>query len=139
MYLKQSDLFWGISQNVIQSITAKAVQQEFQKGDTIFKVDEPADCFYVLIKGRVRLELWTTGRKVYCSNRVGEIFGWSALIGRKGYSATVICDRQTMVLKFHKENIHHLLDKDPESAAIFYKQLASALGNRLLAAYQLLK
>jgi CRP-like cAMP-binding protein len=138
MYLKQSDLFWGISQNVIQSITAKAVQQEFQAGDIIFKTDEPADCFYVLIKGRVRLELRATGRKVYSSDRVGEIFGWSALIGRKGYSATVICDKQTMVLKFHKKNIHHLLDQDPESATIFYKQLASALGNRLLAVYELL-
>lgn len=138
MYLKQSDLFWGISQNVIQSITAKAVQQEFHAGDTIFKTDEPADCFYVLIKGRVRLELRATGRKVYSSERVGEIFGWSALIGRKNYSATVICEKQTMVLKFHKKNIQHLLDQDPESAAIFYKQLASALGNRLLTVYELL-
>ncbi len=139
MYLKQSDLFWGISQNVIQTITAKAVQQEFQAGDTIFKADEPADCFFVLIKGKVKLELRATGRKVYSSDRVGEIFGWSALIGRKGYSATVICDQQTMVLKFHKDNIHHLLDQDPESAAIFYKQLASALGNRLLTVYELLE
>ncbi|MGD9010089.1 MAG: cyclic nucleotide-binding domain-containing protein [Desulfobacteraceae bacterium] len=138
MYLKQSDLFWGISQNVIQSITAKAVQQEFQADDIIFKTDEPADCFYVLIKGRVRLELRATGCKIYSSDRVGEIFGWSALIGRKGYSATVICEKQTMVLKFHKKNIQLLLDQDPESAAIFYKQLASALGNRLLAVYELL-
>jgi CRP-like cAMP-binding protein len=139
MYLKQSDLFWGISQNVIQSITAKAVQQEFQAGDIIFKTDEPADCFYVLIKGRVKLELQSTGRKIYSSDRVGEIFGWSALIGRKGYSATVICEKQTMVLKFHKKSIHHLLNQDPESAAIFYKQLASALGNRLLKVYELLE
>ncbi len=139
MYLKQSDLFWGMSQNVIQSITAKAVQQEFQAGDTVFMADDPADCFYVLIKGRVKLVLRETGRKVYCSERVGEIFGWSALIGRKGYSATVICDKQTMVLKFYKETIQYLLDHDPESAAIFYKQLASALGNRLLTAYELLE
>jgi signal-transduction protein with cAMP-binding, CBS, and nucleotidyltransferase domain len=92
----------------------------------------------VLIKGSVRLELRTTGRKVYSSDRVGEIFGWSALIGRQDYSATVVCEKQTMVLKFYTEHIHHLLDQDPESAALFYKQLASALGNRLLTAYQLL-
>jgi CRP-like cAMP-binding protein len=70
---------------------------------------------------------------------VGEIFGWSALIGRKNYSATVICEQQTLVLKFHKDNIHHLLDQDAESAAIFYKQLARALGNRLLTVYELLE
>lgn len=139
MYLKQADLFWGISQNVIQSITAKAVRQEFQAGDIIFKAGDPADCFYVLIKGRVRLELRPTQRKVYSSDRVGEIFGWSALIGRKQYSATVICEQQTMVLKFHRKNLHHLLDQDVESATIFYKQLACALGNRLLTVYELLE
>jgi signal-transduction protein with cAMP-binding, CBS, and nucleotidyltransferase domain len=138
MYLKQADLFWGVSQHVIQSITAKAIQQEFQAGDIIFKTNDPADCFYVMIKGRVRLELGPAGCKVYSSDRVGEVFGWSALIGRKKYSAAVICEQQTMVLKFHKQDVHHLLDQDAESAAIFYKQLACALGNRLLTAYELL-
>ncbi len=139
MYLKQADLFWGISQNVIQSITAMAVRQEFQAGDIIFKAGDPADCFYVMIKGRVSLELRPTQRKVYSSDRVGEIFGWSALIGREAYSATVICEQQTMVLKFHRKNLHHLLDQDVESATIFYKQLACALGNRLLTVYELLE
>ncbi|MEJ2155398.1 MAG: cyclic nucleotide-binding domain-containing protein [Desulfobacteraceae bacterium] len=139
MYIKQADLFWGISQNVIQSITAKAVRQEFQAGDIIFKAGDPADCFYVMIKGRVSLELRPTQRKVYSSDRVGEIFGWSALIGRKEYSATVICEQQTMVLKFHRKNLHHLLNQDVESAMIFYKQLACALGNRLLTVYELLE
>jgi CRP-like cAMP-binding protein len=139
MYIKQADLFWGISQNVIQSITAKAVRQEFQAGDIIFKAGDPADCFYVMIKGRVSLELRPTQRKVYSSDQVGEIFGWSALIGRKEYSATVICEQQTMVLKFHRKNLHHLLNQDVESAMIFYKQLACALGNRLLTVYELLE
>ncbi|MGD8837594.1 MAG: cyclic nucleotide-binding domain-containing protein [Desulfobacteraceae bacterium] len=139
MYLKQADLFWGVSQHVIQSITAKAVQQEYQPGDIIFKSNDPADCFYVMIKGRVRLELRPTGCKVYSSDRVGEVFGWSALIGRKQYSATVVCEQQTMVLKFHTQNVHHLFDQDAESAAIFYRQLACVLGNRLLAVYELLE
>ncbi len=139
MYLKQADLFWGISQCVIQSITAKAAQEEFPAGSTIFKAGDPADCFYVMIKGRVRLELQPTGCRVYSSDRVGEIFGWSALIGREAYSATVVCEQQTLVLKFLKENLCHLLDRDAESAAIFYKQLACALGNRLLTVYELLE
>lgn len=137
MYLKQADLFWGMSQNAIQSITAKAVKQEFQQGETIFKANDPADFFFVLIKGKVRLELKPTGRKVYCSERVGEIFGWSALIGRTVYSVTVVCERRTIVLKFPKDNVLRLLDKDAENAVIFYKQLACALGNRLLRVYDI--
>jgi hypothetical protein len=44
-----------------------------------------------------------------------------------------------MVLKFYKEHILHLLGQDPESAALFYRQLASALGNRLLTTCQLIE
>lgn len=139
MYLKQSDLFWGMSQNAIQAFTAKANKQEFQQGEIIFKADDPADFFFVLIKGKVRLELQPAGRKVYSSDRVGEIFGWSALIGREDYSATVICEQQTIVLKFSKDNFLSLLDKDAENAVLFYKQLAYALGNRLLRVYDILE
>lgn len=139
MYLKQADLFWGMSQNVIQAITSKAIKQEFQQGDPICKADDSADYFYVLIKGRVRVDLPATGRKVYSSERVGELFGWSALIGRKKFLATVVCEKQTTALRFNWREVSHLLDQDADSCAIFYKQLAGALGNRLLTAYGLLE
>ncbi|MEJ2641473.1 MAG: cyclic nucleotide-binding domain-containing protein [Desulfosarcinaceae bacterium] len=138
MYLKQADLFWGMSQSIIQAITAKAVRQEYQPGDVIFGADDSADCFYVLIKGKVRMDLKSSGRSVYSSDRVGEIFGWSALIRKGSYSAAVICEAPTTTLRFNCEAVRHLLDQDADSAAIFYKQLARALGNRLLSAYDLI-
>jgi CRP-like cAMP-binding protein len=139
MYLKQADLFWGMSQSVIQAITAKAVRQEHQPGEVIFKAEDPADCFYVLIKGKVRMELHDSGRSVYSSDNVGEIFGWSALIQRGNYSATVICDTPTITLRFNCEAVCQLLERHPDGAVIFYKQLAAALGDRLIAAYSLLE
>jgi CRP-like cAMP-binding protein len=138
MYLKQADLFWGMSQSVIQAITAKAVRQEFQPGDVIFKADDPADNFYVLIKGKVRMDLKSSGRSVYTSDQVGEIFGWSALVRKGSYASTVICEAPTTALCFNCDAICHRLEQDADSAAIFYKQLARALGNRLLSAYNLL-
>jgi CRP-like cAMP-binding protein len=138
MYLKQADLFWGMSQSVIQAITAMAVRQEFQPEEVIFKAEDSADCFYVLITGKVRMELQGSGRNVYSSAKVGEIFGWSALVRQENYSATVVCEAPTIVLRFDCASVCHLLEQDAESAAIFYKQLAAALGSRLLTAYHLL-
>lgn len=138
MYLKQADLFWGMSQGFIQSITARAVKQEFKANDTIFKSDDAAKFFYVLIQGKVRLVLKQSGQQVYTSDRIGEIFGWSALIGRPDYAADVICEAPTLVLRFKKEDVTQLLENDAENAVLFYRQLAGALGNRLLQAYDLL-
>ena len=139
MYLKQADLFWGMSQSVIQAITAKAERQEFQADEVVFRAEDAADCFYVLIKGKVRMELRGSGRSVYGSDKVGEIFGWSALIRQNHYSATVICEAPTIVLRFDCDSVWQQLEHDAESAAIFYKQLAAALGNRLLKAYDLIE
>ncbi|MFN2353618.1 MAG: Crp/Fnr family transcriptional regulator [Desulfopila sp.] len=139
MYLKQADLFWGMSQDAIQKITGKAVKREFQKDDVIFKASDQADHFYVLIQGKVRMELAKSSRCVYSSDTTGEIFGWSTLTGREDYSATVICEEQTKALQFHKVHVMSLLEEDSDCAANFYKQLAGALGSRLLETYDLLE
>ena len=139
MYLKQSDLFWGMTQDTIQKITDKTVKQEFLEGDVVFKADDQADYFYVLISGKVKMELQDSGHSVYSSDKTGEIFGWSALIGRNDYSTTVICEKPTMTLQFHRDHLHSLLEKDADCAANFYRQLARALGNRLLKTYKLLE
>jgi CRP-like cAMP-binding protein len=139
MYLKQSDLFWGLSQNFIRSLTSEATKQTFLPGDKIFCVDDPADFFYVLIQGKIRLMVGQPGQGVYISDQIGEAFGWSALIGRDKYSASCICDQTAVLLKFDKGHVLRLLDQDTESAAIFFKHLAGALGDRLLHLYQTVK
>lgn len=139
MYLKQSDLFWGLSHDVIQKIMDKTVKLEFQPGDTIFKADDQAAHFYVLIDGKVRMELQDSGRDVYSSTKTGEIFGWSALIDRSEYSATVVCEEPTKALRFDKDHVQKLLAQDSTCSAGFYKQLARALGDRLLKTYDLLE
>jgi len=139
MYLKQSDLFWGMTQDTIQKIMEKAVKRQFQPGETIFKADDQADYFYVLIQGKVQMVLQDSGRHVYSSSKTGEIFGWSALITHGEYSATVISEEPTMVLQFHKDHVQSLLEQDAQCSANFYKQLARALGDRLLKTYDLLE
>ena len=139
MYLKQADLFWGLSQDFIRHLTAEATKQTFLPGDKVFCVDDPADYFYVLIQGKIRLLVGQSGQGAYISDQIGEAFGWSALIGREKYSATCICDQTAVLLRFDKGHVLRLLDQDMESAAIFFKHLAGALGNRLLHLYQTVK
>jgi CRP-like cAMP-binding protein len=139
MYLKQADLFWGLSQQFIQSLTSEATKQTFQPGEIVFRSDDPADFFYVLIQGRIRLEIGEAGKGVYVSDRTGEVIGWSTLIGREKYSATCICDQAAVLLMFEKGHIARLLERDAESASVFFKHLAAALGDRLLKLYQMIQ
>jgi len=137
MYLKQTELFWGLNQNFIQSATAIATRESFDKDDCVFKANEPAIRFYVLIRGKIKLALPETEQVVYRSDCVGEIFGWSALLDRKTYSVSGFCEEPSVVLVYDQLRFRRLLEKDTESARIFFRQLACELGERLLSCYQL--
>ena len=87
MIIKQADLFYGLNHNVIKDLMAIASRASCVQGEVIFRSGEPATHFYILIQGCVRLRLGHAGREVFTSCRIGEIFGWSSLIGRHDYSA----------------------------------------------------
>ena len=55
MYLQQTQLFWGLSQEFVKKVMSVATLVSFQPGDVVFQKNEPASCFYILIKGQVKV------------------------------------------------------------------------------------
>lgn len=137
MYINQSDLFWGLNQKFVQEIMAIAERVSLEEGDVLFNDGEIPEHMYILAKGVVKLILGETGRLVYTGSRVGEAFGWSSLIGRKAYTATAICAEPAVVLKFERNQLLRILEKDTASGYLFFKQLSAALGKRLIEMYKL--
>jgi CRP-like cAMP-binding protein len=136
MYIKQSDLFLGLNHHFVKEIMAIAQKESHAESQFVFRLGEPADHFYILINGQVQLSLGDSGQVVYTSSNVGETFGWSSLIGRDSYSASALCLQPTDLLKIERHKLQNLLEKDTDSGYLFFKQLAEALGNRLLQLYQ---
>jgi CRP-like cAMP-binding protein len=136
MIIKQADLFYGLNHNFIKDLMAIASRTSCVKGDVIFRSNEPATHFYILIQGCVRLRLDHAGREVFTSCRIGEIFGWSSLIGRQSYSASAECMETAALLKIDRQQFQTILEKDLFSGLLFFKQLAAALGGRLIQLYE---
>ena len=91
-----------------------------------------------MLSGCVKLSIGAAGQMVYKASRVGEAFGWSSLIGGAEYSASAECIEPTKLLKTDSEKFSIVLENDPDSGVIFFKQLAATLGNRLLESYKLI-
>jgi len=136
MYLRQSDLFAGLSHYFLKEVMNIAVRHAYQEDEVIFTDGEPADWLFVLVSGHIQLRLDEIGQVVYSSDRMGEAFGWSSLIGKQGYTATAISLAPTVVLKIERQRLQHLLDADEDNGRIFYRQLAATLGKRLLELYR---
>ena len=138
MYLKQKDIFWGMDKAIVKEIMGIAVTKSHQEGEWLFREGDPANTFYILIKGRVKLILGETGHVVYIVSNAGEAFGWSSLIGRKDFSASAQCMTRTKLLKFDRDKLQKVLENDPAHGLILFKRLAALLGTRLLQSYKII-
>ena len=137
MYIKQSELFTGISMDFVKNFMDICEMSSHKKGEVLFRENDPAKFFFILLNGRVKLSVGEPQQVVYNAERNGEAFGWSSLIGGDVYSASAECLEPTKLLKTASSDLSRILEEDTENGIIFFKQLAATLGKRLLETYKL--
>ena len=135
MYLKQGDLFWGMDTDFVKEAMAATTKENLEEGEVVFKEGDPAESFYILVKGRIKLTLGEKSREVYVAYQPGEIIGWSSLIGRDTLSATARCLEPTILSKVDRQRFLDTLGRYPSEGATLFQRVASMLGNRLVNLY----
>lgn len=133
--MKQGDLFWGMDNGFVKEIMNESEKAAWDEGSVLFSEGDPADSFYILLKGRIKLTAGDTGPTVYIAQDPGHVIGWSTLVGRETYSATAIAVDDSTLLRIDKNRFLGKLETLPESEALFFKRVAGMLGQRLVAVY----
>lgn len=136
MYIRQTDLFWGLNQNVVNRVMGIAQREAHDSGDVLFRSEDAARHLFILAQGEVTITMDESGAHVYTGSRVGEAFGWGCLIERQTYGGSAVCTTPVVVLKLERDRLLKLLDNDMQSGYLFFKHLSRALGGRLIQAYQ---
>ncbi len=139
MYIKQSELFTGTSMDFVKKFMDICETSSHQKGEILFRENDPAKFFFILLNGCVKLSVGVPEQVVYKAKLNGEAFGWSSLIGGDVYSASAECLEATKLLKTDRDKLSRMLEEDAENGIIFFKQLAATLGKRLLQTYNMLE
>ena len=135
MYIKQSELLWGLDNHFIKEFIDSAMKKTYPEGYRLFDAGDPAEYFYILRKGSIRLSVGKEDKTTYIVEHGGEAFGWSGLVGMPKYSASAECVKETTVLIFAKDFVQSVADVDPENGMRFYRRLARMLGKRLIYSY----
>ncbi len=138
MYIKQSELFTGTSMDFVKKFMDISEMSSHKKGEVLFRENDPAKFFFILLNGCVKLSVGEPQQVVYNAGRNGEAFGWSSLIGGDVYSASAECIEATELLKTSCDKLSRVLEADPDNGIIFFRQLAATLGNRLLETYRVI-
>jgi CRP-like cAMP-binding protein len=138
MIIKPGDFLRGLSKDFVNNLTGISVRESYEQGDFLFGEADDARYFYILVTGRVRLSIGSTGRVVHTVSDMGEAFGWSSLVGRNVYSASAQCMEPTELFKIDREKFEKIVEEDPTNGTVFYKHLAGTIGERLTSNYNTL-
>ena len=130
--LKTVDLFRDVPEAGIRAIAEIAEPVSLGAGDVVVVEGGPPDALYVIRSGSCRVfkEKGGDAMSVVHIHAVDQ-FGASSMLDREPRSATVIAVEPTELLAFRAERLTALLEKDPATAAKFYRALAISLFRRM--------
>ena len=133
--LKASNFFRDLEEVYLLRIAKLCREETFKAQDIIVNEGDEAKNIYVLIDGGVAIQIYLKKYHYVIISTIeekGELFGWSALVEPKRYSATVKCLSKTMVLSIGGEELEELFKNDPVMGLTFMKKIASLIDQRLI-------
>ena len=131
--LSQFPLFDDFSEDQMALISPLFVPSECHAGTVLFEQGEPAVYFYLMISGEVAINYKPDDGPdiVITKIKPGGMVGWSAVIGRRGYTSAAICTEFTKLLRVRGSDLQTLSIQHPETGNKFVDRLADVVAQRL--------
>jgi len=135
--LKQSLIFSNLDSNELADLAKLATERSFVAGEFIFWDGDPAQWFYIVLEGRIKvLKHSSLGKEfIIAFFGPGEMFGEVAVFEGKLYPASAQAVTGARVLGIKKEDFLAFLTRHPDIAS----KIISVLGGRLRDAQNRLK
>ena len=121
--LAEVPLFAGLSRRHLGRIASVAVTKRYAPGGKLVHAGEPGDAFYVILDGRVRVEVPGRGIEL----KTGDFFGEMALIDGEPRSATVASIGEVYVMRIPRTKFLKVLEAEPKIALAILATLTRRL------------
>lgn len=123
----------GLSRVHLQTLADCAMHLHFEAGQTIFNEGDPANRFYLLIKGKVQLAAeHEGGRNIIGSLGGGEVLGWSWLFPPYYTHFSATAEEPTEAMFFYGTRLRELCEEDHELGYQMLSRIALVVVNRLV-------
>ena len=139
--LERFDLLSGLPTEVLDFIAQKALDKNYKEGELIFSEGASADHLYLILSGKVSLEMKVQLGQTGTVRRatIGVVgpwhtVGWSSLVYPYEFTASGVCLQETKVLAIPKEALRFLISQYPEAGCDLMERVASITRARLFSA-----
>jgi len=130
--MQQMPIFGAISAEAIEFLLEPAPVIRVAAGDFFCREGDPADCMYVLERGRVTVSKSWQGRQLLLRHfSQGDCFGEMALLDLSPRSASVRADEDCSAIRITPDNLLRLFEHDAEQFALIQMNIGREISRRL--------
>jgi CRP/FNR family transcriptional regulator, cyclic AMP receptor protein len=124
----------GLSAAHLKLLAGFAMRTSFAQGEVIFREGDPANRFYLIESGRVRLETRRPGGSVPIQT-IGawEVLGWSWLVPPYVWQFDAVAEEPTRAIFFYGTRLREMCDEDPALGYELMKRMSEVILQRLQA------
>lgn len=132
--LPEHPLFVGMSVSFRQILAESAIRADFEAGDKVVEAGEPANGFFMVIKGTVDLETPQADRPTRVQSIMGgDILGWSWLFPPYYWHFDAIARDPVKTIFFYGSRLHRQCDLNHDFGYALIKGMSQFLIGHLAA------
>nr|WP_306267665.1 Crp/Fnr family transcriptional regulator [Pararhizobium sp. IMCC3301] len=121
--------FADIAKDALQDLLKQAKPVRFNRNDYIFSAGEPADSFFLLLDGYIRVVRVTPDGEQVIARYIsaGELFGVAQALGRDTYPANAVAAADCVVLRWPGDIWPEVISRSPTFATNTYHMVGERL------------
>ncbi len=131
--LRNSPYFREMPPEKLGEISRFFREDFFPKGTVLLEENKPARRLFVLLRGTVAVSLRQGEEEliVEVHRRKGDLFGWSALVPPRQYTATAKALEDSRALSIAGKELEDFFRRHPSCGWLFLKKLSTLIATRL--------
>ena len=133
--IEKLDVFKGLSKEELGIIADLTELKKVPNGESLFQEKDDARHIYILIKGKVRLQVQLTSKPetvaINVLTQTGQLIGWSGLVPGQHYTAAAICQEDSELLEIEGKRFMDVLEKNPVMGFKVMRKISELISSRL--------
>lgn len=135
MFIREAELFKEMPEHIHTEIFEISQREVLPEGQVLFKQGDTADYLYILEEGLIEITVQGEERMTFSVDEFDSVFGWSALVEPKKYTATSKCKKNSKVIKVDGDRLMRIFQNHPVEGLNVMRRLAGIVAGRLLGCY----
>ena len=133
--LQKLEVFKELSIEQLKPIADLVEVKKYSDGEAIFEEGKEATHFFVLVKGKVRIQVQLTSSPeniaVAVLSQPGALIGWSGMVPGQSYTAAGMCLEDSELLAFEGQALMKVLEADCDTGFKVFKKISEVISGRV--------